>query len=80
MATLQIRDMPDEVYEAPADRAQTQHRSVEEQAIAELARNAEVEAHRVRRAAIEWLRQAEPLVRDEDAFDPVQLIREDRDR
>lgn len=80
MATLQIHDIPEDVYEALAERAQMEHRSVEEQAIADLASVAELETHRTRRAAIEWLRQAEPLVRDEDAFDPVQLIREDRDR
>jgi plasmid stability protein len=79
MASLQIVDMPDDVYEALAERAQMEQRSVEEQAIADLARISEVAARRAH-AAIEWLRHAEPLVRDEDALDSVQLVREDRDR
>ena len=79
MATLQIRDMPDEVYEALAERAQTQRRSVEEQAIVELTQRLPSEARRQRMEVIERLSTMKsPLT--PDAPDPVDLIREDRDR
>ena len=79
MATLQIHDMPEDVYEALAERAQTQHRTVEEQAIAELTRLSPSEARRQRMEVIERLRTMKsPL--PPDAPDPVDLIREDRDR
>lgn len=79
MATLQIRDMPDEVYEALAERAQTQRRSVEEQAIVELTQRLPSEARRQRMEVIERLSTMKsPL--PPDAPDPVDLIREDRDR
>lgn len=79
MPSLQIRDMPDDVYEALAERAQRQRRSLAQQAIADLARLPELEARRVRQAVIERLRAAKPLL-PKKALDPVKLIREDRDR
>jgi plasmid stability protein len=79
MATLQIHDMPDEVYEALAERAQIEHRTVEEQAIAELTQLSPSEARRQRKEVIERLRTMKsPL--PPGAPDPVDLIREDRDR
>jgi plasmid stability protein len=79
MASLQIVDMPDDVYEALAERAQMQHRTVEEQAIAELTQLSPSEARRQRKEVIERLRTMKsPL--PPDAPDPVDLIREDRDR
>jgi hypothetical protein len=79
MATLQIPDMPDEVYEALAERAQMENRTVEAQAIAELTRRSPAEARRQRMEVLEQLRTMKsPL--PPDAPDPVDLIREDRDR
>jgi len=79
MPSLQIRDMPDDVYEALAERAQRQRRSLAQQAVADLARIPELEARRTRQAAIERLRAAEPLL-SATALDPVEVIRKDRDR
>jgi len=78
MPSLQIRDMPDDVYEALAERARRQRRSLAQQAVADLSRIPELEARRTRQAAIETLRAAKPLPRK--SLDPVKLIREDRDR
>ena len=79
MPSLQIRDMPDDVYEALAERAQRQRRSLAQQAVVELARIPELEARRTRQAVIDRLRTLEP-VKGAEALDPVELIREDRDR
>ena len=76
MPTLEL---PEDVYEALAERAQREHRTVEEQAVAELSQSDEDEASRRRHEAIEWLRRAGPAVKD-SKLDPVALIREDRDR
>jgi plasmid stability protein len=79
MPSLQIRDMPDDVYEALAERAQKQRRSLAQQAVADLARIPELEARRTRQAVVEQLRTMTPIT-PKMALDPVKLIREDRDR
>ncbi len=79
MPSLQIRDMPDEVYEALAERAQKQRRSLAQQAIADLARMPELEARHRRQAVIVRLRTAKPVLRGKP-LDPVKLVREDRNR
>jgi hypothetical protein len=79
MPSLQIRDMPDDVYEALAERAQMQRRSLAQQAIAELARIPELEARRTRQLVIERLRASAPLLAKK-ALDPVKVIRDDRNR
>ena len=79
MPSLQIRDMPDDVYEALAERARAQRRSLAQQAIADLAQVPEYEARRTRRAVIERLRDAVPVL-PKKPLDPVKLVREDRKR
>ena len=79
MASLQIRDMPEDVYAALAERANRQRRSLAQQAVAELARIPELEARRARQEVIEQLRSRSPVL-PEGSLDPVDVIREDRDR
>jgi hypothetical protein len=79
MPSLQIRDMPDDVYEALAERARAQRRSLAQQAVADLARVPELEARRERQMVIEHLRTAAPVL-PKKALDPVKVVREDRDR
>lgn len=79
MPSLQIRDMPEEIYNALAQRAQRQRRSLAEQAIADLARIPEMESHPTRHEVIEQLRKSGPVL-PKNALDPVTIIREDRDR
>jgi len=78
MPSLQIRNMPEDVYEALAERARRERRSLAQQAIVELAQVPELEARQRRMAAIDAARRLPKL--SPDAPDPVDLIREDRDR
>jgi hypothetical protein len=79
MASLQIRDMPEEVYDALTERANRQRRSLAQQAIADLERIPELESRRTRQAVIERLRASAPVL-SKKALDPVKIIREDRSR
>jgi plasmid stability protein len=79
MPSLQIRDIPEDVYDALAERASRQRRSMAQQAIADLARIPELESRRTRMAMVERLRASPPAV-SKKALDPVRIIREDRSR
>jgi plasmid stability protein len=81
MPSLQIRDLPDDVYEALAFRAEAEHRSLAQQAIVELRRIPELTAKERRRQILKDLQkriELEPPSRLSPA--PEDLIREDRDR
>ncbi len=81
MPSLQIRDLPDDVYQALALRAEREHRSLAQQAIiVELRRIPELMAQDRRRRVI--ARIAESLPTSGQALDPSPetLVREDRDR
>ena len=81
MASLQIRQLPDEVYEALTYRAERAGRSLAQQAVAELRAVPELEAHARRARTIEELRER---IRRHGPIEvpvaPEVLIREDRDR
>jgi hypothetical protein len=79
MPSLQIREIPEDVYDALAERANRQRRSLAQQAIADLARIPELEARRTRHAVIEELRASTPVL-PKNALDPVKIVREDRNR
>ena len=79
MPSLQIRDMPEDVYDALTERANRQRRSLAQQAVADLSRIPELEARRTREAVIERLRASEPVL-PKNALDPVKIVRDDRDR
>jgi plasmid stability protein len=72
MASLQIRDLPDEVYEALAIRAKSEHRSLAQQAIVELRRIPEILKDLKKRIETEPQRQFSRT--------PEEMIREDRER
>lgn len=76
MPSLQIREMPDELYEALSRRAQQERRSLAQQAVADLLRLAELEARDRRIETVERLRNR----RSTGVSDPVRLVREDRER
>lgn len=81
MPTLQIRDMPAEVYEALALRAHTERRSLAQQAVVELGRMPELLARQRRLALIAELRdrlKRTPPVAPRAGL--ARLVREDRDR
>ena len=81
MPSLQIRDLPDDVYEALAFRAQAEHRSLAQQAVEELRRIPEVTA---RERRLEILKELKKRIETEPSPTlfraPEDLIREDRER
>lgn len=80
MPSLQIRDLPDDVYQALAFRAEREHRSLAQQAIVDLRRIDEVVARDRRRRIIGQIRERLPESARRLEPAPEVLIREDRDR
>ncbi len=77
MPSLQIRDMPEELYESLSERARRERRSLAQQAVSDLSLIEELERAQGRRAAIDSIRDCQDLELD---VDPVSVIREDRER
>jgi len=80
MPSLQIRDLPDDVYQALAFRAEREHRSLAQQAIVELRQIPELMARQRREQVVEQIRQTlagPPRVLEPP---PEALVREDRER
>lgn len=81
MASLQIRELPADVYEALAHRAQREGRSLAQQAIVELRKMREIEARERRMDTISrLLRRLAKGERRAVQTPPETLIRRDRDR
>ena len=82
MATLQIRDLDDEVYHLLKELAKTEHRSLAKQAAAILERAvSEGLGQRARRRGILDRIASEPALEWPESLEsPADLIREDRDR
>jgi antitoxin FitA len=81
MPSLQIRDLPEDVYEALAFRAESEHRSLAQQAIVELRRVPELTARERRLEILKELKKgiaAEPPLRLIPAAE--DLVHEDRER
>lgn len=82
MPSLQVRELPDPIYRKLADEAEREHRSLSQQAIAVLARGLGISQdpkerrrqlmERIRTKPVKWAGKKIP--------DPVDMIREDRDR
>ena len=80
MPSLQIRELPDDLYQALAFRAEQEHRSLAQQAVAELRRIPELTGAERRRRVLEHINSTlddsgGPLVPA-----PEALVREDRER
>jgi len=80
MPSLQIRDMPVDVYEALAFRAEVEHRSLAQQAIVELRRIPELVGRERRLKALKAIRQRMENAPTKWSLDPADLIRADRER
>ena len=78
MPSLQIREMPEDVYLALSERASREGRSLAQQALHELRKLPELEAAERRRAVVERVRKRDSVLAT-GAMDAVDLIREDRD-
>jgi antitoxin FitA len=80
MLSLQIRDVPPDVYEAVAARAKAENRSMAQQAV-ELRRLPELVAHETRKQVLARLRERRQKHGERELSIPAaKLIREDRDR
>ena len=81
MASLQIRELPDDIYEALVRRARAEGRSLAQQAVTELRRLPEVEARGRRQETVDRLLDRLATTPGK-SLDPVpeELIREDRER
>ncbi len=82
MASLQIRDLPDDVYEALSWRARQEGRSLAQQAVADLRRVPELSARARRMEMIKTLREeiAAGGTMPDTTGEPEDLIRQDRER
>jgi antitoxin FitA len=80
MRSLQIRDLPEDVYEALSFRAKRNRRSLAQQAIVELWNVTELRRAEDRKEIVRllWRKVEEGTRRVEPA--PEELLREDRDR
>ncbi len=80
MPTLQVRDLPDEVYSQLTYLAEKNHRSLTQEAIVLLKEGIENRIGNAERRRKVFQRIKELKVDGRNLPDPVQLIREDRDR
>jgi len=81
MPSLQIRDLPEHLYKILAEKARRNRRSLAQQATIELENMFEAEARSRRLDTVTELREA--ILVDgirETSLDPVEAVREDRDR
>ncbi|MCB9310087.1 MAG: hypothetical protein H6567_08525 [Lewinellaceae bacterium] len=81
MPTLQIRDIPQDLYDRLVISAEENRRSLTQQAIVllEVAVNEEAKA-RLKKESLNRLRQFKPFFNGVKTEDIVQTIRDDRDR
>ena len=73
------RETPGDLHETLREQAQRRRRNLAQQAVDDLSRVPELEARRKREMTIERLRRS-PFTLSENALDPAEVIREDRDR
>jgi len=81
MASLQIRNLPDDVYQFLAFRAERAHRSLAQQAIIELRKTTEEEPGMRRKQVLNAIRDSTKKSAGRPLFArPEDLIRDDRER
>ena len=82
MPTLQVRDLPDYIYQQIVELAESERRSITQQTIILLEKALEIEKHnKYRRKELfdQIIKETESEC-NKDFPNPVKLIREDRDR
>lgn len=82
MATLQIREVPETVYEALTEASKQARRSLTQQTLVTLERGLGLDEapQQRRRRIISAVRNQAPIAQAEDLPSPEALVREDRDR
>lgn len=82
MPSLQVRELPEHIYQSLCHEAEASHRSIAQQAVAILAKGLKLDlAPQVRRKALlASIREGAASQVTGELPDPSLLIREDRDR
>lgn len=82
MPSLQVRELPEHIYQSLCHEAEASHRSIAQQAVAILAKGLQLElAPQARRKALlSTIRECAATCNANSLPDPALLIREDRDR
>jgi plasmid stability protein len=80
MPSLQIRDLPDDIYEALSFRATSEHRSLTQQALADLAQVVKSRQTDTRKRLLASIRQEIGHQALAEELLPENLIRKDRSR
>ncbi len=82
MTSLQVRELPEQIYLKLQEEAKKEHRSLAQQAIATLAKGLDLEINpKKRREDLLKNLNQEPIINNKISLpDPVKLIREDRER
>ena len=82
MASLQVRDMPDQIYEKLKKEARKKHRSLAQQALITLAKGLETSDNPKERRTIllDSLSTEQRTNNQYNLSDPVKIIRQDRER
>jgi plasmid stability protein len=81
MPSLQVRELPDNIYHLLQKRAQAENRSLAQEAIFLLAKGLNTStSNKSRRAGLLQEIEKKSVPETLKQFDPVVLIREDRDR
>jgi hypothetical protein len=82
MVTLQVRDLPDQIYGKLKKEAKMKHRSLAQQAVITLAKGLETPYNPKERRSIlsDSLNSDRQVSKKYKLSDPVKIIREDRER
>ncbi len=82
MSIIQVRDVPESVYQRLSQKAKKEHRSLSQQVIVELAKALNIPSSTKDRRAqvIDKIHQLHQNLSCQHRADPVKVIREDRDQ
>lgn len=82
MPSLQVRDLPEHIYQKLLSDAKSQHRSLAQQAVSSLSKGLETSENPKdrRKKLMSQIRSRRPEIDTAKLENPVDLIREDRNR
>ncbi len=81
MASLQVRELPDNIYHSLQKRAKEEHRSLAQEAVVVLARGLDLSvSDKKRRSLLVQVIESNDVNLSVKQIDPVDLLREDRSR
>ncbi len=82
MPSLQVRELPDSIYRKLSQLAHKEHRSIVQQAVILLAKSLDVEVspEAGRKQILDEIKAQSGQLKKYNLKDPVQIIREERER